>query len=198
MREMDIAEYGDLLLEYAMKRYHQRAKRDVADPFAAWPEMKNRGVTLTELIIVISIIGILVIALGFSFQGWLGRYKIESQTKELYVDVMNARARAMQRNRTHLLDFPGSTSYRISEDLNNNGSFDAGEALPTYPRTVEHELTRVGGTATFTFDTRGIASPEDTIRFTLPAEVDPDYDCIVVLSTRINMGLMTGGTCVAK
>ncbi len=61
--------------------------------------MKEDGVTLIELIVVVSVIGILVVALGFTFQGWMGRYKVESQMKEMYIDLMNARARAMQRNR---------------------------------------------------------------------------------------------------
>ena len=38
----------------------------------------NKGVTLVELLIVFSIIAILVLALGFSYQGWMARYKVDS------------------------------------------------------------------------------------------------------------------------
>ena len=195
---MHIAEYGGPLEKDAVKRYYQEAERGGPNSSAVRPGMEDRGVTLTELLIVVAIIGILVLALGFSFQGWIGRYKIESETKEMYVELMNARARAMQRNRVHLLDFPNATSYRISEDFNNNGAVDAGEPLPTYPKTVRHALNSGGGLAIITFNTRGILSPEDTIWITLPAGITPDYDCIVALSTRINMGQMSGGTCVVK
>lgn len=158
----------------------------------------NKGLTLIELIIVIAIIGILVVALAFSFQGWLAAYNVESQIKTLHADLMNARARAMQRNRAHLVDFfPSATTYRISEDLNENGAINTGEPLPSFPKNVDYTVNWDGG-GTITFDNRGLASPNGTISFTLPSGVTPDYDCITLEATRINMGLMTGGACVAR
>lgn len=165
--------------------------------------MKNSGITLIELIVVISIIGILVVALGFSFQGWVGGYRIEVQTKEMYADLMNARARAMQRNRAHFADFPSATSYRIREDTNEDNNPDslAGDTiLPTFPKTVGYSLSvsLAGVGTTITFDSRGIVSPNGNISFTSPSGVTPDYDCIVLFSTRINMGKWNGAACVAK
>lgn len=165
--------------------------------------MGNRGITLIELIIVIAIIGILVIALGFSFQGWVEGYRVESQIKEMYVDLMNTRARAMQRNRLHRIDFPSVTEYRILEDTNEDGVPDT--ALPTFPKTVQYDLSRAGGaitSLTIDFDTRGIIKPTTTFGTTLcmSTTTNPDYDCIVISRTRINMGKLitsipNGGAC---
>lgn len=92
--------------------------------------------TLVELVVISSVIVILVIALGFAYQGWMGRYKVESAMNTLYSDLMDARARAMDRDITFLGDFPTATTYRIGNDTNGNGVIDAGEVLPTFPKAV--------------------------------------------------------------
>jgi len=175
--------------------------------------MKNKnGVTLIELIVVVSVIGILVIALGFSFQGWMGKYRVESQIKEMYVDLMNARARAMERNRIHFVRLNNSNSYSIYEDdsdgankvpdgdgtLQTGTGSSADTQLPTYPKTVEYNLdwnnSAVAAPINLTFNTKGIATTLGTISIFVDRNSDgkkdfePDYDCIVIASTRINTG----------
>lgn len=178
--------------------------------------MNNRGITLIEMLVVIAVIGILVIALSFSFQGWMGKYRVESEIKTLYVDLMNARAMAMTRNRFYFADFPTTTSYRLIEDTNENNASNPGAGdtiLQTYPKTLEYPVTWAGGT--IQFDKKGIVQPSatplggticvftdydgDTSNL---SDFDPDSDCIVISQTRINIGKLTtqdtaGGACDA-
>lgn len=162
--------------------------------------MNNRGITLVELIVVITIIGILAVALGFSFQGWLGGYKIEKQAKEMYVDLMNTRANAMQRNREHYV-IVAADNYQIFEDTNESGAYNAGTDMAmvkfTNPKNFDSNYQSLW-VGTVTMDTRGLVSPNPgpnaTIQFNIGTN-NPDYDCIVLFSTRINMGKWENGDC---
>ncbi len=47
----------------------------------------SRGITLIELLIVVTVVGVLSASLGFAYSGWMGNYKVEKQTKEMHSEV---------------------------------------------------------------------------------------------------------------
>jgi Tfp pilus assembly protein FimT len=163
--------------------------------------MQNKGATLTELVIVISIIGVITIGIGFEFKGWIDRYRVEVQINELYADLMNARARAMQRNRAHFVSL-AQTEYMVQEDINpwpdgdscltasdNNRPDGYNEPIPLVKKNLNPNdpitWSNIGITE-IEFNKRGFSNTNKTICFT--TEHDADYDCLVISATRIRFG----------
>lgn len=161
--------------------------------------MNNRGFTLTELMVAIVIISILIGVAGYSMRGRMMGYRIENQVKGMYADLMNARARAMQQNRNHFIQVTAA-NYQIFEDTNEDGIFNAGDN-PLWPAAKPLEYAP-SWTNTIIMDTKGLVSNNvtplgATIIFSIGNNVT-DYDCIVLSTTRINIGKMEGVDCVVK
>ena len=159
------------------------------------------GFTLLEILIVIAIVGILLVIGVGNFGGLSEKAKVEAETKQLYADLMDARGRAMQRNRMFFVRFSG-TGYATYEDTNTspdgNGMWDNTADTRVANVTVSHTITVAlpGGANAFVFNRNGIASVTGNLRFT--STESPDYDCITILPTRIKMGKYIGGVCVEK
>lgn len=183
--------------------------------------MNSKGVTLIELIVVAAIIAILAVALGFTYVGWQGAYRVEKTTKDLYTDLMDARTRAITQGRAYFADFntpappAGQGSYRVIEDTNGNLVSNPGAGLPndttlqTFPKTIEYVITWNGG-GDIGIDRRGTISnvilgvwaPITTVPpfpiIQVVSTVTPDYDCIIVEAMRLNLGQWDGANCNAK
>jgi len=158
-------------------------------------KMKDHGINLIELVVVMSIIGILTIALGFEYYDWGKKFAAEKIIKELYTDMMHARMMAITRSREHYVIL-GARSYSVVEDTNDSGEHDAGDTtLPNYPKQLEHPIEWNNSGNALTFDKRGLMPKWRTIRVT---EIDADFNCIKVSMGRIIMGQHDGTECKAK
>jgi prepilin-type N-terminal cleavage/methylation domain-containing protein len=165
-------------------------------------KIRRRGFTLVELMIVIAIIGIVTMLAVGTFQGMNQKYRVEGETKQMFADMMDARARAMQRSRASFVKI-NANDYKTYEDTSpapdGNGSLDTTADKLVASVTVTHPIVTddlAGGTSLFHFNRNGIASVTGFIRFSSTAK--PDYDCITINPTRIKMGQYLGGVCVEK
>jgi prepilin-type N-terminal cleavage/methylation domain-containing protein len=166
--------------------------------------MKDDGVALIEMLVVVSVIAFLIVLAGISYEGWTARYTVENDIKQLYADTMFARLRAMERNRLHFLSFPTAqpTQYAIYEDTNTapdgDGSLVTASDTMILQRSVKNTIVpALTPIATqFSFDKSGLASNTGTIR--LSSTLTPDYDCIRLSETRINLGKWDGSACTIK
>lgn len=149
-------------------------------------------------------------ALGFSFNGWIGKYRVESQIKEMYTDFMNARARAMERNRMHFATGT-NTAYSVYEDTtpgpDGNATLETGTdtLLPTFPKTAQYSIDWAGVGSEIDFNRNGMiditpTSGETSGSIFLTSTDDADYDCINISPTKIHMGKKnaTTGDCDSK
>jgi prepilin-type N-terminal cleavage/methylation domain-containing protein len=161
----------------------------------------NKGVTLIELIVVVSVIVILIMALVFSFEGWIGKYRVESQVKEMYSDFMYARTRAMERGRTHFITGT-ATAYTMYEDTNTapdgNGTLESATdaMLPTFPKSVTYQINWTGTGAQIDFNKNGTIGQPGSIFLTTTN--DADYDCLNISAIKVHMGKRNGANCEAK
>lgn len=160
--------------------------------------MGEHGISLIELMVVISIISILLVIAGIAGKQWIDQYNAESQIRTMHTDLMQARVRAMEKNRQYFVAVKAD-GYQVVEDANENGVADASDSWQS-PNTLNYQVS--AGIGTITIDQRGIVSAgTNTQDVLMVIEFDtgsatPEYNCMQLYATRINIGRMNGADCV--
>jgi len=163
--------------------------------------MNRCGFSLIEVLVVLAIFGILAIIAVSDFRALNERYRVEAETKALYADLMEARARAMQRSRACFVRQMGD-GYDIYDDTftapDGNGAFDNSADTLVRSVAVSHGISTdlPGGMMILSFNRKGMPSATGIVRLT--SGTQPDYDCIRIRETRIKMGQYNGTTCIEK
>lgn len=183
--------------------------------------MKNNGFSLIELLTVMVLLGI-VAGLGtVSFRGWVKKHELESQVKEVYTDLMNARITAMHHNRTHFVTLAPTRlqGYKDTSPAPNGDRLltigadgplcmwerKSGEpADPTCPSSSALSFKNLkysmnwNGSTTLIFNTRGLTNTPCTICINYTANPSiprtAQYDCISLSSTRMSLGQLVNKT----
>jgi prepilin-type N-terminal cleavage/methylation domain-containing protein len=164
--------------------------------------MKKDGFTLIEVLVVIAIIGITASLAMMSMAGWVRKYNVESEIKQLYADLMKSRVTAMNNNRAQFVSLSAS-QYTIYDDTspapNGDGTLQPLQDTIIAPaKSLKYPMVwNGGGNDRIDFNSRGI-SPPPYRTICVYSDINPSYDCIKVSATRIILGkIITQGVCDA-
>ena len=93
--------------------------------------MNNKGFSLVELLVVMSIVAIISVIAAPQYGTFVARNKVREATTDLFQNMRLARSMAIKENRPYLITFNegGGNNYRIGFDGNANNSLVDG--LPT-------------------------------------------------------------------
>jgi prepilin-type N-terminal cleavage/methylation domain-containing protein len=167
--------------------------------------LDRRGFTLLELLVVITVSGVMMGIAGFTVQDFRDRYEMERQVRQMQSDLTSARVEAFQRKKVYFVTVTNN-GYQITEDTNESGGTapDPGDmALWSVPKQFKFQSQWNG---TVIMKSNGIISTSAhpllpntafAIRFDTDG-IKPEYDCISVGPTRIKAGGWNGKKCVVR
>lgn len=89
----------------------------------------SKGVTLTELLIFIAILGLLVQFAASNFLTQIPKQRLNGAARQVAWDLIAARLQAIKRNQNVKVTFPNNHQYTIWTDTNNDGVVDVGEPV---------------------------------------------------------------------
>jgi prepilin-type N-terminal cleavage/methylation domain-containing protein len=161
--------------------------------------MNSRGLSLIELVVVLSVLAILLSVATLDFNSWQRKYQTESQTREMFADLEQFRLNAIQRKQRSVA-FIGPKSYVFRTYTSAAQPLAGGTVV--FRKTLDYEIRKDLALTVFNiasdvieFDTRGYTNNLMTIIAT-PVQYSAGDNCIIVSTGQTNLGrMLDAATC---
>jgi prepilin-type N-terminal cleavage/methylation domain-containing protein len=128
--------------------------------------LNNSGFTVVELAASLAIFAILAAIAIQRFVAFQPYMRLNGAAREVFVQLMWARAKAVEHNNRFLVSFPTNHSLNILDDKNNNGVADTGESITAVNFQTDYSdatVSKGAGDPDPTFYARGTAGGSTTI-----------------------------------
>ncbi|MGI0016449.1 MAG: GspH/FimT family pseudopilin [Nitrososphaera sp.] len=142
-----------------------RSKFTFSEPTCQWRRScQHEGFSVVELLITISIIGILTAISIPNILGQLPKYRLNGAARQVMGELMAARMKAVSQNRNVKVFFVNSHEYKVCDDADNDGIVNTNEGS-VRNRDLRTDYSDVELTATSDpqFNTRGATANLITI-----------------------------------
>ncbi len=114
-------------------------------------EMKNRGITLIELIVVMVVIAIGAVLVAPSIGGWIPNYRLRGATRDIVSLMRTAQMKAVSNNREYQVSFnPGASNYILQYRQTDGITWVNEGTVQTLPTGIQiSSITFPGNNAQF-------------------------------------------------
>ncbi len=155
--------------------------------------LKETGLTLLELLIVLAAVGII---LGISvpiYRNWMKKVSIENDTKLIFSVLVEAKARSFSEKRICGVFINGKKVCLRCDTDSDDEVDDETEDLKSF--LLKNSFAK--NFSYVKFDKDGIANITGTV-YSEDTSVEPAYSCVKISKTRIKMGRWDGSECQAR
>ena len=126
--------------------------------FCFFKRLKNRlGFTLTEVVVTLSVLGIMTAISVPSYVSWLPRHRLQTSVRQIYDDLNLAKIRAVKDNTDACITFDiVNDKYTVFLDTNGNDLPDDGAATILRNNAILENGVDITAANTCRFNNRGM------------------------------------------